>query len=103
MKRREVEMLTIGDIVQLQDHNRAYKKTNQIPCKVLEINFVKSKPTRTRIRIEPLEGYNWDKPKEFVFSKEVTNDNSRWYTAGHCDIIEKKAYKVKVRRHQGVH
>lgn len=101
MKRQEVEMLTIGDVVQLQDHNRAYKKTNQIPCRVLEINFVKSKPTRTRIRIEPLEGYDWDVEKDYIPSYEVTNDNSRWYTAGHCDIIEKKAYKVKVRRIKG--
>lgn len=103
MKRQEVEMLTIGDVVQLQDHNRAYKKTNQIPCRVLEINFVKSKPTRTRIRIEPLEGYDWDVEKGFVFPDEVTNDNSRWYTAAHLDIVKKKAYKVKVRRCKGVH
>lgn len=101
MKTNDVLALCVGDIVKLQNHNRAYKETNQIPCEVIEINFVKSKPTRTRIRIEPLEGYDWDVEKDFVFPAEVTNDNSRWYTAGHCDIIEKKAYKVKVRRFKG--
>jgi hypothetical protein len=41
--------------------------------------------------------------KGFVFPAEVTNDNSRWYTAAHFDIVKKKAYKVKVRRCKGVH
>ena len=53
--------------------------------------------------IEPLESYDWDVEKGFVFPAEVTNDNSRWYTAAHMDIIEKKAYKVKVRRCKGMH
>lgn len=103
MKTNDVLALCVGDIVKLQNHNRAYKETNQIPCEVIEINFVKSKPTRTRIRVKPLDGYDWDKPKDFVFNEEITNDNTRWYTAAHMDIIKKKAYKVKVRRCKGVH
>ena len=98
MKREEALALRKGDVVILNNTNRAGKDTNCIPSKVIDI---KTAGKRTLVLIEPLDGYNWSKPVDNNWLQDAFNatGNQRVYEARSLKIVEKKSkIKVKVRR-----
>lgn len=100
MKRREIQELCMEDVVMLMNKNKKKgSTTNQIPCKVIHVyGFI--------ALIEPLEGYEWDGIHSNYdhLNKRLgiqPEPNQRWYHCKELKLIEKKAYKVKVRRFKG--
>lgn len=103
MTRREINELCMEDIVMLMNKNKKKgSTTNQIPCRVIHVSGLMA-------LIEPLEGYEWTGTHSSYehLSRRVgiqPEPNWRWYHGKELKLIEKKAYKVKVRKIvKGVH
>lgn len=107
MTRREVEELCAEDIVMLHNKNKKGSNTNQIPCRVLHVQKDGMYNRKPLALIEPLEGYEWtgthNNYDNYKGLDAKAVGNQRWYNTQELKLIEKKAYKVKVRKCKGVH